>query len=143
MKVFDYTSMLHPDLHARTARFKNKLVLRSSSLKRRPGIAQRRRRLVKIRFKHTLIWQQKVVRRLAIYEDMKLKAMASHVEVVSRHIETATAEPNEVFIVTLPETDTNSGTLTIRQPKARESAVQSIIADIEERSERVWHLPQH
>ncbi len=143
MKVFDYTSMLHPDLHARAARFKNKLVLRSSSLKRRPGIAQRRRRLVKIRFKHTLIWQQKVVRRLAIYEDMKLKAMASHVEVVSRHIETATAEPNEVFIVTLPETDTNSGTLTIRQPKARESAVQSIIADIEERSERVWHLPQH
>lgn len=120
-------------------RLLNRKVAFYSQIKSRPGLPGRRRRLVKIRFKHTLIWQQKVARRLAIYEDMKLKAMASHIEVVSQHIEKTTDQPNDVLIFKPSETDTKTGDLLIRQPKVRDVLVQLVVTDIEERAQRVWH----
>lgn len=136
MQVVDYSRCLHSDW---AKQYANKLVLLKGGLKHRPGIGKRRRCQCFTAFKNTNVFQTKLARRLAIYEEMKLKAMTSHVEVVSQHIEKTTDQPNDVLIFKPSETDTKTGDLLIRQPKVRDVLVQSVVTDIEERAQRVWH----
>ena len=117
MQVVDYSRCLHSDW---AKQYANKLVLLKGGLKHRPGIGKRRRCQCFTAFKNTNVFQTKLARRLAIYEEMKLKAMASHVEVVSQHIEKTAEQPNDVLIFKPSEADDNTGTILTNQPKARE-----------------------
>ena len=84
------------------------------------NVGKRRRCKVMTPFKNTIVFQTKLAKRLAIYEEMKLKTMASHVEVVSQHIEKTAEQPNDVLIFKPSEADDNTGTILTNQPKARE-----------------------
>lgn len=132
MHVVDYSSLAHSDW---ATRYMSKPVLLKGGLKRRPGIGKRRRCKVMTSFKNTIIFQTKLAKRLAIYEEMKLRARGINVELITP----TTVKTNEEFIITLPGTDTKSGTLSFCQPKARDVTVQSIINDLEETARCVWH----